>query len=460
MKEETSVVLVVDDKENMLRLMSKVLGGLAYVVTANDGVKAVEVLESQRVDVVLSDLRMPGLSGLEVLAATRRIQPAAQFVLMTAHATVGTAVEALRMGAYDYLTKPVDPDDVVQVVSRALGMARPAGPAGAPGDELLPGVLGRSTPMRSLGELVRRFADSTLTTVVIGETGTGKERVARAIHELSSRSKARFVAVNCAAIPSELLESELFGHAKGSFTGAARDRPGLFEDANGGTLFLDEIGELRLSMQAKLTRALEEGAIRRVGESRERSVDTRVVAATHRDLAAMVQNGSFREDLWYRLNVALVTVPPLRDRPTDIELLATKFLRETAGTLPSRAVIGFTPAAMAAMESYEWPGNVRQLKAAVERACVVALSERIDTSDLPQEVLLRGVDSRDAAVRADMTWSEATTHGREVVARTYLESVLRKFEGDVADAAAHASVERESFYRLLRRYSIDPDRFR
>lgn len=459
MNMELPVVLVVDDKENMLRLMSKVLGGIARVVTANDGAKAVAILESEDVHVVLSDLRMPGLSGLEVLRATRRIQPAAQFILMTAHATVGTAVDALRMGAYDYLTKPVDPDDVVQVVARALGRARPAGPTGD-GDEVLPGVLGRSATVRSLGELVRRIADSTLTTVVIGETGTGKERIARAIHELSSRGKSRFVAVNCAAIPAELLESELFGHTKGSFTGAARDRPGLFEDASGGTLFLDEIGEMRLSMQAKLTRALEERAIRRVGESRERSIDTRVVAATHRDLGAMAQSGSFREDLWYRLNVALLRVPPLRDRPEDIELLATTFLREAASTLPSRVVVGFTPSAMEAMESYQWPGNVRQLKAAVDRACVVATSERIDTSDLPQEVLLRGVDARAGAARADMTWAEATARGREVVARTYLESVLLNFEGDVTAAAAHASVERESFYRLLRRYDIDADRFR
>jgi two-component system response regulator HydG len=262
------------------------------------------------------------------------------------------------------------------------------------------------------------------------------------------------VAVNCAAIPAELLESELFGYVKGSFSGAATDRAGLFEEADQGTLFLDEIAELRLSLQAKLTRALEERAIRRLGDSSERPADARVVAATHRDIEGMVADESFREDLWYRLNVAVLRIPPLRDRKEDIEFLASHFLRERS-PIRGRKIIGFTTAAISAMEAYEWPGNVRQLRAAVERACVVSTHERIDVGDLPPEVV--GIVRREATSLADLTWSEAVEEGRIATARSYLEEVLRRHGGRVSEAAAHAGVERESFYRLLRRFGVQPD---
>jgi two-component system response regulator HydG len=262
------------------------------------------------------------------------------------------------------------------------------------------------------------------------------------------------VAVNCAAIPAELLESELFGYVKGSFTGAAKDRSGLFEEADRGTLFLDEIAEMRLSLQAKLTRALEERAIRRLGDSSERPADARVVAATHRDIEGMVVDESFREDLWYRLNVAMVRIPPLRDRKGDIEFLASHFLRERAPTR-GRQIVGFTTAAISAMETFDWPGNVRQLRSAVERACVVSTHERIDVGDLPPEVV--GISRRETTMLADLTWSEAVERGRITTAQGYLEEVLRRHEGRVSEAAAHAGVERESFYRLLRRFGVEPD---
>jgi DNA-binding NtrC family response regulator len=456
------LVLVVDDKRNMVRLMAKVLGGDARVRTAGSGSEALRIVENEPIEVVLSDLQMPGMDGLELLKKCRERRPGVEFVLMTAYATVPTAVEALRLGAYDYLTKPFEPEEARAVVLRAIGRAA----ASLPGSgkqptrmEVLPGMVARSACMDELGSLVRRVAESDVTVLLLGETGTGKERVAHAIHQLSPRASGRFVPINCAALPAELLESELFGHVKGAFTGAAGNRAGLFEEAGGGTLFLDEIAEMRFSLQAKLTRALEERAVRRIGESSERPFDARVVAATHRDIEAMVADGSFREDLWYRLNVAAVRIPPLRERKEDIELLAAHFLKERTPR-QGRRILGFTSAAVAAMEGFGWPGNVRQLRAAVERACVLSAGERIDVGDLPPEVSGAPPQQDRLAQLADLSWAEAVEEGRVATARAYLEEVLRRHGGRVSEAAAHAGVERESFYRLLRRYGVDPDSHR
>lgn len=457
-----ATVLVVDDKKNMLSLMKKVLRRDARVLTAERGLDALKLLEAEPIDVVLCDLRMPDTDGVEILKLSKKLRPQAEFILMTAYATVPTAVEALRLGAYDYLLKPFDPQAARAVVLRAVGRAATSLPG--PGstnknDEVLPDMLARSAAMHELGQLVERVAQSDATVLLLGETGTGKERVARAIHRLSGRASQRFIAVNCAAIPAELLESELFGYVKGSFTGAARDRSGLFEEASAGTLFLDEIGEMRLSLQAKLTRALEERAIRRLGDSKERPIDVRVIAATHRDIEAMVKAGSFREDLWYRLNVAVIRIPPLRERRDDIELLAAHFLREVPVT-QDRRLVGFTPAAIEAMEQYDWPGNVRQLRAAVERASVVSTAERIDVGNLPPEVLKVSESRLSNSGLASLSWAEAKERGRREVARRYLKEVLRRHGGQVEQAAAHAGVERESFYRLLRRYGIQADELR
>lgn len=453
------VVLVVDDKRNMVRLMAKVLRQDATVRTAESGADALRVLASESVDVVLCDLKMPDMDGLDVLRACKRLQPGAEFVLMTAFASVGTAVEALRLGAYDYLTKPFEPDAARAVVLRALGRVRLAPAEPTDGVEVLPGMMARTRGMQELAALVKRVADSDATALVLGETGTGKERVARALHQLSPRAARRFVAVNCAAIPAELLETELFGHAKGAFTGAIRDRAGLFEEAHGGTLFLDEVGDMRLSLQAKLTRVLEDKVVRRVGESHERKVNVRLVAATHRNLEAMVKSEAFREDLWYRLNVALVRIPPLRERKDDIEVLAQHFLRERAEQAQGRTIEGLTPHALEALRAYDWPGNVRQLRSAIERACLICQGQRLDAKDLPPEVLAHG-GAIDGQGLAAMSWAAALERGRAEVARTYLEGVLLRFDGQIAEAAAHAGVERESFYRLLRKYDVDPSAFR
>ncbi len=456
---ELPLVLVADDKKNMVRLMAKVLQPDARVCTASGGTEALRIVENEPVDVVLSDLRMPDMDGIELLKRCKEIRPQVQFILMTAYASTLTAIEALRLGAYDYLTKPFEPEEARAIVLRAIGRAAASRSEPLGGDsreEILPGTIARSDAMRELGSLVRRVAQSDATTLILGETGTGKELVARAIHALSPRARGHFVPVNCATIPVDLLESELFGYVKGSFTGATVDRAGLFEQADQGTLFLDEIAEMRFSLQAKLTRALEERAIRRLGEGAERAIDTRIVTATHRDIESMVSAETFRADLWYRLNVAVVRIPPLRERREDVELLAAHFLRERAPAYRQQ-IIGFTRAAVAAMNEYDWPGNVRQLRAAVERACVVSTHERIDVGDLPPEVV--GLEPRESGMArlADLSWAEAGEQGRIMTARSYLEEVLRRHEGQVSDAASHAGVERESFYRLLRRFGVDPN---
>ena len=456
-------VLVVDDKANMLALLSKILGKSARVLTARGVRTALQVLESEPVTVVLCDLRMNDGDGLEVLRAVRSRWPGVPFILMTAYATVPTAVQAIREGAYDYVTKPFDPDELRNLVLRAAAQAVVLEGTPQPLEATGFGAMvGRSPAMQAVYQMIDRVAPTDATVLILGETGTGKELVARAVHERSSRSSSRPIAVNCAAIPRSLMESELFGHARGAFTGAMADRAGLFEDANGSTLFLDEIGELRPTVQATLTRMLEERAVRRIGETRERKIDVRVIAATHRDLRGMIKAGAFREDLWFRLNVCVIELPPLRDRADDIPLLAQRFLAERA---PQGRVVAtrFSHGAMNALQAYRWPGNVRELKSAVERAAILETTSEIQSESLPPEVQsvspLRLTSASDVDL-AQLSYREAVEASREETNRRYLEAVMRRFRGDVSKAATHAGVERESFYRLLRRCGISADDFR
>ncbi|MBO6940601.1 MAG: sigma-54-dependent Fis family transcriptional regulator [Deltaproteobacteria bacterium] len=453
-------ILIVDDRPNMIGLVKKVLQGEGRLVTAPSGRAAIDSLRAEPVDVVLCDLRLGDVDGLEVLRECKRLRPHAEFILMTAYASVDSAVEAMRLGAYDYVTKPFEPEHVRSVVLQALARVAANRVAEGTGDgmEVLPGLYAKAPSMVALAELVSKVAASTATVLLLGETGTGKERLARAVHALSPRRERRFIGINCAAIPADLLESELFGSSKGAFTGAMRDRAGLFEEADGGTLFLDEIGDMRLSLQAKLTRVLEERAIRRIGESRERKVDVRIVAATHRSIDRMVRTGAFREDLWYRLNVATVRIPPLRERPDDIELLTMHFLREVCAESVGRP-LALSPAALEAICSYRWPGNVRQLRAAVERAAIVAGGERIEIGDLPPE-LVGAPGGEPADDLTGMAWAGALEKAKKRFGRRYLRSLLRQHEGEISEAAEAAGVERESFYRLLRRHDIDPSDYR
>jgi DNA-binding NtrC family response regulator len=457
-------ILVVDDKQNLLGLLARVLGEEHEVATAGDGARALSLVATQEFDVVLTDVKMPGAGGFEVLAAVKSRAPDTEVVMMTGYASVQDAVEAMKRGAYDYLQKPFDPDAAALVVSRALERRRLKLQAATLLRELegvyaFHNVIGKSAPMRDVFRLLEQAAALDITVLLGGETGTGKELVARAIHYHGARKERRFVPVNCGALPAELVESELFGHARGSFTGATADKAGLFEEASGGTLFLDEVGELPLPVQVKLNRALQEREIRRVGDNRAVAVDVRVIAATHRDLREEARAGRFREDLFYRLHVFPVRLPPLRERREDVPLLAAHFLEKYARAF-RREVEGLEPDALRALTGYPWPGNVRELENAVERAVAVARGRALALQDLPPEVKGLQEGSLPAEELARMPFREALELARERISRDYLVALLREFEGNVTQAAARAGIKRESLHRLCKQYGVRPDDFR
>jgi len=454
-------VLVVDDKENIRKLLARILEESCDVVTAGDGNRAIALLGAQDFDAIVTDLRMPGADGFEVLRAAKARSPDTEVVMMTAYATVPDAVEAMKQGAFDYLAKPFDPDEASLVVARALERRRLRGrPAAVEGAATaFHNLLGRSPPMLEVYRLLEQAAGLDITVLLSGETGTGKELAARAIHSHGARRERRFVPVNCGALPADLVESELFGHARGAFTGAVEAKPGLFEEAEGGTLFLDEIGELPLPVQVKLNRALQEKEIRRVGGTQPVGVDVRIVAATHRDLKAEVQAGRFREDLFYRLNVFPVRLPALRERREDVPLLAEHFLAKHANAL-RRPLTGFDPEALQVLAGYPWPGNVRELENAVERAVALSAGPLVKARDLPPDLAGGQGGPIPGEVLAKMQYREAVDQARDRVSRDYLAALLREFEGNVTRAAERAGVERESLHRLLKRYGLRSDDFK
>ncbi|MCY1016917.1 sigma-54-dependent transcriptional regulator [Pyxidicoccus sp. MSG2] len=462
-------VLVVDDKENMRKLFARILGDAYAVTEAADGTQALARLAEREFDVVVTDIQMPGADGFAVLREVKRRAPDTQVVLVTAYASIPKAVEAIKEGAYDYLSKPFDPDEVALLVARALEQRRQRKDAAGLKSRLatapdLHGLLGSSAAMRSLHALLSQVAVRDLTVLLTGETGTGKELAARAVHAESPRKAKPFVAVNCGALPADLVESELFGHAKGAFTGATMAKAGLFEEAHGGTLFLDEIGDLPLPVQVKLNRALQEKEVRRVGTTSPVKVDARVVAATHRDLAAEVAAGRFREDLYYRLNVVTVRLPALRERREDIPLLALHFLSRAGRP----ELEGFLPEALRALTAYAWPGNVRQLENAVARAAAVAQGPTIGVDDLPPELGAARVAESGGApaggvpaeALAKLPYREAVDSARDAVSREYLSALMQEFGGNVTHAAERAGMERESLHRLLKRYGVRSDDFK
>jgi DNA-binding NtrC family response regulator len=461
---ERARVLVADDKENILKLFARILGEGYEITTAADGARALSLVAAQEFDVVVTDLRMPGADGFEVLRAVKARAPDTEVVMMTAFATVQDAVSAMKQGAYDYLEKPFDPDDASLVVARALERRRLRARSEtrapeAEGVQAFHNLLGKSAAMLEVYRLLEQAAKLDITVLLGGETGTGKELAARAIHYHSARKERRFVPVNCGALPGELVESELFGHAKGSFTGAATAKPGLFEEAEGGTLFLDEIGELPLQIQVKLNRALQEKEIRRVGDNRPTAVDVRVIAATHRDLKAEVAAGRFREDLFYRVNVFPVRLPPLRERRDDVPLLVSHLLEKHAHAL-RRELDGVEPDAMSVLAGYPWPGNVRELENAIERAVAVCAGRLVTAKDLPEEITGRQEGAIPGDVLATMPYREAVDLARDRVSRDYLAALLRSHEGNVTRAAQQAGMERESLHRLLKRYGVRSDDFK
>ena len=377
--------LVVDDERKMRRILQMVLERVGVdSVAAENGAEALARFDAEQIDLVLTDLKMPGMSGLELLGELRSRDADVPVIVLTAFGTVQTAVEAMKLGAFDYVLKPFDLDAIEITVRKALDLARyrTENRYFHERDEAVPSfenLVGASAAMQEVYDLVRRVGPTRSAVLITGETGTGKELVARAIHAQSPRRDRLFVPLNCAAIPGELLESELFGHTRGAFTGAHAERLGKFEVANGGTLFLDEIGDMPVGLQAKLLRVLQEGVIERIGSNRPITVDVRVLSSTHRDLPARIRDGSFREDLYYRLNVLAIRLPPLRERREDIPGLATFFLQRVAREL-GRQVPVLTDAASRTLERYDWPGNVRELQNVMERAAVLATGPEIDAA--------------------------------------------------------------------------------
>ena len=457
-------VLVVDDKENMLKLLAQVLGEKYELALASDGAQALALIAAGDFDAVLTDIRMPEADGIQVLRAVKDASPATEVVLMTAYATVQDAVEAIKLGAYDYLQKPFDPDAAALVVGRAVERKQLREQAANLRKELdgvygLHNMVGKSRKMREVYEQLERAASLEMTVLLFGETGTGKELAARAIHQRSPRKQKRFVAINCGALPAELVESELFGHARGSFTGAATAKMGLFEEASGGTLFLDEIGELPLPVQVKLNRVLQEKEVRRVGDNTAIKIDVRIVCATHRDLKAEVQAGRFREDLFYRVHVLPLRLPPLRERKEDIPLLAMHFLDRHARAY-HRDLTGFEPDALQALTAYAWPGNVRELENSVERSAASALGQQIAFRDLPPEVQARPEGKLPMETLANLPYKEAVEAARDRLSRDYLVALMRELHGNVTHAAERAGMERESLHRLLRRHGLHSEDFK
>ena len=389
-------VLVVDDHLEMAEMLVESLADAGFEAEAlASGSAALERLDAGGIDALVTDLRMGQVSGLDLLAASKKASPLRPVIVMTAYGAIDTAVESIRQGAYHYLTKPFQPDELVIFLKRAMAerslqqearLLRRALRGQLDSD----GLVGTSPAMREVLDLMERVAAVDVPVLLRGETGTGKSMVAGAIHAQSPRARAAFVAVNCAALPEALLESELFGHMKGSFTGATSDRPGLFVEAEHGTILLDEIGELPLAIQGKLLHVLERGAVRPVGSSRERPVDVRIIAATHRDLQEMAHQQKFREDLLYRLDVVAVEIPALRHRREDILPLAEHFLRTFRAKYPNSPVTGFSPAALTRIMDYAWPGNVRELAHLIQRVVVLGKGPVADLDALPPALLQEG----------------------------------------------------------------------
>jgi two-component system, NtrC family, response regulator AtoC len=439
-------LLVIDDDAVTRELLTEVLQSEGYRVAACDsGPRALERAEHEHFDLAVTDVRMPEMDGIAVTRALKARDPAIQVIVMTAFGSVETAVEAIRHGAFDYVSKPMNLEEIKSTVRRALSErrlpdARMNGDRGA--DDTYGVLVGRSPAMVEVYKTVARVAPSRSTVLIEGESGTGKELIATALHRHSGRAGARFVAVDCGSLTDTLLESELFGYVRGAFTGAVGEKKGLFEEASGGTIFLDEIGDIGAPMQAKLLRVLQEYEIKRVGGQEWIKVEVRVVAATNRNLEELVRRGSFREDLFYRLKVVTITLPPLRERREDVPLLAEHFLRRYAAR-NQKPISRVTDEAMVLLMDYPWPGNIRELEHCIERAVALASGTVLTPEDLAPELR--------STVEATLHRGSPTL---EEVKRRYLEHVLAETGGNISRAATILGVDRRSLYRMLHRYGL------
>ena len=442
-------ILIVDDEKDTREFMARALSADYQVTTAADAGQAMKALDADpSIVLMLSDVRMPGASGLELLKAARAAHPDLICILLTAFGTVDLAVEAMKDGAEDFLTKPIDLDQLDLRVAKALKNGALRQEVANLRNQLdekygLEHIVASSEPMKRVVEMVRRVAPTAATVLLQGPNGSGKDVIAHAIHNRSPRARQPFIAINCGAIPENLIESELFGHEKGAFTGAAARKQGLFEAANGGTIFLDEIGELPLSMQVKLLRVLENRTVRRLAGTEDIAVDVRVVAATNRDLRALVDQKLFREDLFYRLNVVDIHVPALKDHASDIPLLAARFIKDLSSH-NGVDVQGITPAAIAALEAYAWPGNVRELRNTIERMIVLSPGGMLDVADLPEQL-------RPAVAAPAQLLPTGSTLGENE--RAQILAVLKEVGGNRSQAAKVLGISRRTLYRKLDEYA-------
>ena len=462
-------ILIVDDEPDMLENCSRILSRQGYAcLTAENGLAALAILEREHPDLLLTDIKMPEMDGMALLQHAHAADPALPVIMITGFASIESAVAAVREGAFDYLPKSFSVDQLRVAVERALRHR---------GLEIenrnlrqqlqqtlgLENVVGRSPAMTQVFELVKKAARSEANILVLGESGTGKELIARAIHANSPRASGPFVPVDCASLPEQLLESELFGHEKGAFTGAVRTKTGLVEAAHRGTLFLDEIGDLPASLQVKLLRALQERQIRRVGGTGLVDVDVRVVSATNRNLAEAIAKGQFREELYYRINVIAIRLPPLRERAGDVRLLAHTFLKRYG----QARVTGLDEAAAEALDRYPWPGNVRELQNVIERACALADGPKVTVKDLPEHVLHAGAGpaapgasapgtgpAGEHGTGADLTLKAAKEQWLQVLEVSYLRDLLARHAGNVSSAAKAAGIDRKTFHRLINKYDL------
>jgi two-component system response regulator PilR (NtrC family) len=447
-------ILVVDDEQSMREVLDIFLSNEGYNVTvAGNGVSGVDAVKKDIFDLVITDMKMPKLGGLELLKNIKQISPDTVVVIATAFGSTESAVEAMKLGAYDYIQKPFQMDDIRLVVSNALEKMKLQKDVSILKEQLkspsLENIIGNSQPMQAMFTIISKTAESNASVLITGESGTGKELVAKAIHSLSPRKDNRFVALNCAAIPEGLLESELFGHMKGAFTGAASNKQGLFELANDGTIFLDEIAEMPMNLQSKLLRVIEDGSFRRVGGVSDLRVDVRIISATNKNLQELIENKQFREDLYFRLNVLSVKIPPLRDRRDDIPLLVNHFIKKFIGDKKE-----FSPEAIHALQNFRWKGNVRELENIIERVLLLCDNGVVHIEHLPDEL-------RSSSESGKITVPSGGMDMEKLMADTekaYLLNALEKTNGVKTEAAKLLNLSFRSFRHKLKKYGIDKKR--
>lgn len=455
-------LLLIDDDREILKQLEQIAQQNGWsALSLKEGKSALEVLDRTHFKVVVMELTLPGFSGLQILEWIKTLPATPEAIIITGKGTVETAVQALKLGAFDYLIKPFETAERVAFCirhalekHRLLGKLQSFQESGI--TEGFESIVGMSPKIQAVFEMIRNVAGSDSTILIQGESGTGKELIAKAIHRNGPRKVGPFVVINSAALPDTLLESELFGFTKGSFTGAGADKMGLFEAGSGGTVFLDEIGDIPLSTQVKLLRVLQEGEIRPIGSNESRHVDVRVVAATNKDLAKLVRDGKFREDLYYRLNVISIHLPPLRERMEDIPLLAYHFLKTISGRM-GKEVNKISVDALQALQNYSWPGNIRELENIIERAIVLASGDGISAKSLPAKILSDSFYATPESEEnlSELNYKDAKKRALNIFNRSYIISLLKKTNGNITAASEKAGMDRSNFKKIIRKFRIE-----